>query len=51
MVAIITDAFKRQVLDNLYTSVKDSAASYYIAIGRSEDWDSSDTPTIPLNLF
>jgi hypothetical protein len=49
MVAIITDAFKRQVLDNLYTSVKDSAASYYIAIGRSEDWDSSDTPTIPLN--
>ena len=51
MVAIITDAFKRQVLDNLYTSVKDSAASYYIAIGRSEDWDSSDTPTIPLNTL
>jgi len=51
MVAIITDAFKRQILDNLYANVKDSAASYYIAIGRSEDWDSSDTPTNPLNTL
>jgi hypothetical protein len=49
MVAIITDAFKRQVLDNIYDDVKDSNNTYYIGIGRSENWDSSDTPPVPNN--
>ena len=51
MVAIITDAFKRQVLDNIFTSVKDSNASYYIGIGRSEQWDSSDNAVTPTNTL
>lgn len=49
MVAIITDAFKRQILDNIYDNVKDSNNTYYIGIGRSENWDSSDTPPTPNN--
>ena len=49
MVAIITDAFKRQILDNIYDNVVDSNNTYYIGIGRSENWDSSDTPPNPSN--
>lgn len=49
MVAIITDAFKRQILDNIYDNVVDSNNTYYIGIGRSENWDSSDTPPSPAN--
>ena len=49
MVAIITDAFKRQILDNIYDNVVDSNNTYYIGIGRSENWDSSDTPPVPTN--
>ena len=49
MVAIITDTFKKQILSDLYTSIIDSNNTYYVGVGRSEDWDSSDTPTTPNN--
>lgn len=49
MVAIITDKFKRQVLDNLYNEVVDSANTYYIGIGRSQDWNATDLAPTPLN--
>jgi hypothetical protein len=49
MVAIITDKFKRQILDDLFTDVTDSAETYYIAIGRSQDWNSTDVAPTPLN--
>lgn len=49
MVAIITDKFKRQILDDLFTDVTDSAETYYIAIGRSQDWNSTDAAPTPLN--
>ena len=49
MVAIITDKFKREVLDNLYNNVVDSANTYYIGIGRSQDWNVSDTVPNPAN--
>jgi hypothetical protein len=49
MVAIITDKFKRQILDNLYNEVVDSANTYYIGIGRSQDWNVSDTVPNPAN--
>ena len=49
MVAIITDRFKKQVLNDLFTDVVDSAATYYIAIGRSQDWNATDVAPTPTN--
>ena len=49
MVAIITDKFKRQVLNDIFTNVVDSAATYYIGIGRSNDWNATDVAPTPLN--
>jgi hypothetical protein len=47
MSAIITERIKKLMIQNLYDDITDSANNYYIAIGRSEDWDSSDTAPIP----
>ena len=49
MVAIITDKFKRQVLNDIFTNVVDSAATYYIGIGRSNDWNATDVAPTPVN--
>ena len=49
MAAIITDYFKRELVQYIFEDVADSAQNYYIGIGRSQDWDSSDTPTVPVN--
>ena len=51
MTAIITDALKRLMLDNIFNDVADAASSYYIGIGRSQDWDSTDTPPNPSNTI
>jgi hypothetical protein len=56
MAATITDKFKRDILEDLYTSFQnsfdsdttlDSADLYYIGIGRSEEWDSEASPPLP----
>lgn len=48
MPAIITDPFKKFVIQHLYDDVFDSAQPYYyIGIGRSQDWDSADTVVAP----
>jgi len=49
MVAIITDKFKKQILNDLFTDVNDSSDTYYIAIGRSQDWNATDAAPIPTN--
>ena len=49
MVAIITNKFKRQILNDLFTDVTDSAETYYVAIGRSQDWNATDIAPTPLN--
>ena len=49
MVAIITDRFKKQILNDLFTDVTDSADTYYIAIGRSQDWNATDVAPTPIN--
>ena len=47
---VITDKFKKQVLDDLLQDFNDSASvRYFAGIGRSEDWNDSDVATIPLN--
>jgi hypothetical protein len=51
MTGIITDSLKRVLLDNLITEVATAGASYYIGIGNSQDWDSSDTAPNPSNTL
>jgi len=48
MVAIITEQFKKQIVQDLFDDVADSAERYFIGIGRSEQWDSSDTAPTPI---
>lgn len=49
MPAIITDTFKKEVIQDLFNDAYDSSeAGYYIGIGRSEVWDSADTPITPV---
>lgn len=40
--AVVTDTLKNQVIADLLADFNDSANNYYIAIGRSEDWNDSD---------
>ena len=49
MVAIITDRIKNQLVNSILTENEDSANNYYIALGASEAWDSTDTPPTPKN--
>lgn len=50
MPAIITDNIKRQFIDTLYNENADSSSNrYYIAIGKSETWDSADAVPTPAN--
>lgn len=49
MTGIITDSLKRVLLDNLVTEIQTAGSSYYIGIGNSIDWDSSDTAPTPVN--
>lgn len=47
---VITDQFKKQVLDDILVDFADSDnVRYYAAIGRSEDWNDSDIATVPIN--
>lgn len=48
MPAIITDRFKTEILKNLQSDVDDSDTNYFVGIGRSIDWDSSDAAPTPL---
>jgi len=44
MVAIVTNGFKQFNIDYFKQDYDSSDNRYYIAIGRSEDWNSGDTP-------
>ena len=47
MAAIVTNNIKEQLLQTVLTDVADSANYYYIGIGRSDQWDATDTvPTV-----
>ena len=47
MSAIITDPFKKQLTQTIFNEVKNTTNRYYIGIGRSETWDSSETVPTP----
>ena len=47
MAAIITDPFKKQLTQKIFDEVANTTNRYYIGIGRSESWDSSETVPTP----
>lgn len=47
--ATITNPLKKQVIDSLLTDFNDSDKNYFIGIGRSEDWNDSDTARTVIN--
>lgn len=47
--AIITDDFKRRFIQRILDDVASTTEHYYIGIGRSQQWDSSDSPTTAIN--
>ena len=47
MVAIVTDPLKQLVADLVKTNDSDASNQYYAAIGRSEQWNATDTPPTP----
>jgi len=49
MTAIITNDIKKQIFDNLINNVTVDSDYYYIAIGKSEQWDETDTLVNPVN--
>ena len=54
MAAIVTDPFKLKIADDLLTEIQNTSDSseFYIGIGKTDTYDSSDTVTSPLrHLF
>ena len=51
MTGILTDSLKRVLLQNLIDEVATAADAYYVGIGNSIDWDSSDTAPDPSNTL
>ena len=51
MVAVITDFFKKSIVQDIIDGINDSADRYYIGVGRSEYWDSADNPPTPVNTI
>ena len=49
MPAIVTDALRRQIAQDFFDQFTNDTRKYYIGIGRSEQWDSSDTVPTPVN--
>ena len=49
MVAIITDKLKAQLVNTLLSEYDSATHNYYIGLGASEEWDSTDTPPTPTN--
>ena len=47
MSAIITDPFKKQLTQTVFDEVTNNTNRYYIGIGRSESWDSTETVPDP----
>ena len=48
MPAIVTDNFKRRILDTLINDVDSAGVSYHVAVGKSEPYDSADTVIDPI---
>jgi hypothetical protein len=49
MPAVVTDELKRQIATDFFEQFTSDTKKYYIGIGRSEQWDASDTVPTPVN--
>ena len=49
MAAIVTNNIKQQLLQTLLEDVQDSANSYFIGIGKADQWNTDDTPPAIVN--
>ena len=49
MPAIITDTLKRQIARDFFDQFQNNTQNYYVAIGKSEQWDSNETVPTPQN--
>ena len=49
MAAIITDVFKKQMMQKVFDEFRLDSARYYIGIGKSTQWDSSETVPTPID--
>ena len=49
MPAIITSALRKQIARDFFNGFTAGSSLYYISIGRSQIWDSSDTAPIPVD--
>lgn len=49
MAAVITDFFRKSIVQDIIDGINDSNDTYYIGVGRSEYWDSADNPPTPVN--
>jgi len=47
MSAIITDPFKKQIMENVVNEVKNLTARYYVGIGKNDQWNSTETVPTP----
>ena len=47
MPAIITDVFKKKLIQKIFTDVSNDSDQFYIGIGKSEQWDSAETVPTP----
>lgn len=48
MVAIVTDDFKKRLVDELIDDASDSANEYYIGIAKSDQWNITDAAPAPV---
>lgn len=46
---IITDEFRKYFVSKIVEDVTDTNARYYLAIGRSQEWENNDTAPAPVN--
>lgn len=49
MVAIVTDDFKKKLVQELITDLNDSGTNYYIGIAKSDQWNATDAAPAPIN--
>tara|TARA_R110002096_G_scaffold69149_7_gene166412 strand:- start:15390 stop:16763 length:1374 start_codon:yes stop_codon:yes gene_type:complete len=48
MSAILTDAIKKQLLQDVLADFAEPNTRYYAGLGRSEDWDAEDVAAVPV---
>jgi hypothetical protein len=47
--AIVTNSIKKQVIEDIKRDADSSGTHYYVAIGRSEDWNDADDAPVEVN--